>query len=258
MQNSFSLFIFSTDTDFIKSATEAGADGFIVDWEHIGKENRQNGVDTQINYDTAEDLCNMRRSTPARIICRINQFGVHTESEINLAIACGADEILLPMVRNLSDVKTVCSIIQDRCDFGILIETIEAVNMAAAFNDINLSRIYMGLNDLWIDRKTPTLFTAIKDGTVEEVRSKINHPFGFAGLTLPEKGSPIPCHLLMSEMSRLDCSFSFLRRSFFRDIKGKDLKVEIPRIRETILNKKNRTRQETANDHKTLIELINE
>jgi hypothetical protein len=93
-----------------------------------------------------------------------------------------------------------------------------------------LSRVYVGLNDLAIDRKKRFIFSALADGTVDYIRQYIKVPFGFAGLTLPDCGYPIPANLLYSEMARLLCSFAFLRRSFLRDIRGKNLAIEIPHI----------------------------
>ena len=80
--------------------TEAGVDGFIVDWECKGKEKRQAGADTEINEDTPEDLRRVRAATNARVLCRLNQPGPWTAGEIEEAVAGGADEILLPMVRS--------------------------------------------------------------------------------------------------------------------------------------------------------------
>lgn len=67
------------------------------------------------------------------------------------------------------------------------------------------------------------IFRAVSDGTVERVQRHFSIPFGFGGLTLPERGNPIPCRLLIGEMIRLSCNFSFLRRPFFRDTGGENL-----------------------------------
>jgi hypothetical protein len=77
--------------------------------------------------------------------------------------------------------------------------------------------VYVGLNDLSIDRGLSNIFSSVADGTVETVRRACARPFGFAGLTHPDEGAPIPCRLLIHEMVRLQCAFSFLRRSFRRD-----------------------------------------
>lgn len=139
---------------------------------------------------------------------------------------------------------------------GILIETQEAVALSEVFSQFPLSRIYVGLNDLSIDRKTPSIFTAVLDGTVEAVRKKISIPFGFGGLTLPESGFPIPCRLLMGEMARFGCQFSFLRRSFYRDLQNTTIKDMIARIREGLHIAFSRLPEEIERDHVELINVI--
>lgn len=226
--------LFSTDPVFIQTAVNSGIDGIIVDWEWRGKERRQTGSDTEINHYTLEDLCQVRASTDATVICRINGFGPTSPEEIEQAIAAGADEILLPMVRTLEEVLAVLEQVRDRCGVGILIETSDAVSLARELARLPLCRVYIGLNDLAIERKTSNIFTSLIDGTVESVRKAFHVPFGFGGLTLPEGGFPIPCSLLIAELVRLSCNFSFLRRSFYRDTQSRNLAVETPRIREAI------------------------
>ena len=101
----FELLLFSTDPETVFRYTEAGVDGFIVDWESKGKEKRQSGADTEINHDTPEDLRRVRASTASRVLCRLNQPGPWTRDEIDEAVASGVDEILLPMVRSPEEVR---------------------------------------------------------------------------------------------------------------------------------------------------------
>ncbi len=218
----FSLTLFSTDAAFIKKAVSAGVDEIIVDWERRGKAERQSGFDTEINADTVADLRLVRSSTRAKVICRINQSGPTTGEEIEQAIEGQANEILMPMVRSVSEVEAALKRSDGRCGIGILVETVAALQILDPLSDLPLSRVYVGLNDLSIERGKPSIFEAILDGTVESIRSHFRVPFGFGGLTLPEGGHPIPCRLLMGEMARLGCAFSFLRRSFYRDIQGRD------------------------------------
>ncbi len=113
--------------------------------------------------------------------------------------------------------------VNGRCGVGMLLETCEAVVGAADFARLPLSRVYVGLNDLAIARRSANIFEAVADGTVDRLRPLFTVPFGFGGLTLPDAGHPIPCRLLMAEMTRLECTFSFLRRSFRRDTQGRPL-----------------------------------
>ena len=211
------LFLFTTDASYAREAMAAGVDGLVVDWEHIGKEVRQSSADTEINHDTPEDLIRLRSATDAPILVRINAAGDWTAREVETAIDGGATEILLPMVRRVADVERVLEMVRGRCGAGILIETVDAVRLAPELCALPLSRVYVGLNDLSIDRGANNIFSALVDGTVEHVRSQCPRPFGFGGVTHPAAGSPIPARLLISEMVRMRCDFTFMRRSFRRD-----------------------------------------
>jgi hypothetical protein len=237
MENfTFHLFLFTTNRYVIADALRGGVSGFIIDWENKGKVDRQSNADTQINYDTIEDLRRVRSLTDRLVICRINKVtkDMAYRKEIDMAVDTDVDEILLPMVQTVEEVEDVLHYVNERCGVGILIETMAGVQIANKLGNLPLSRVYVGLNDLAIDRGRKNIFDSLEDGTIDYVRQYINVPFGFAGLTLPECGYPIPCRLLIIEMARLGCSFSFLRRSFFADSKGKDLSAEILRIHESI------------------------
>jgi hypothetical protein len=228
----FALLLFSTDPVLARRAVAAGVDAIVIDWETRGKDVRQAGADTQINHDTVEDLRRMRAAVAAPIVCRINGVGPWTPDEIETAIDGGAAEILVPMIRSRDEVDLALAVAAGRCGVGILIETCEAVRDAALLAQPPLTRVYLGMNDLAIERRSRHIFEAVADGTVERVRAQCRVPFGFGGLTTPDRGTPIPCRLLMGEMARLSCGFSFLRRSFLRDISQLPLETAVARVRE--------------------------
>ncbi len=223
----FELVLFSVDPALIRSAVGAGVSTVIVDWEFRGKRERQRSADTEINRHTASDLRRARSATTGRVICRINAFGPRTAKEVERAIEEGADELLLPMVRRVDEVVRTLELVGGRCGVGILVETVAACELAPQLGTLPLSRVYVGLNDLAIDRGSRTIFAPLVDGSMEGLRPSFDMPFGFGGLTLPERGDPIPARLLIAEMARLRCEFSFLRRSFHRDIAGRDLHREV-------------------------------
>ncbi len=57
-----------------------------------------------------EDLIRVRAAIDAPIIVRIHRFGDATRSEIEQALAAGADEILLPMVTTVQEVERALGI----------------------------------------------------------------------------------------------------------------------------------------------------
>lgn len=249
MSPGFELLLFSTNPTTVREAVGAGIDGIIVDWEHLGKAERQRGADTEINGDTLEDLLRVRAATDAPVICRVNAFErTTTAREIDAAVEAGAAEVLLPMVRGRAEVEQTMALARGRCGVGILVETVAATETVEALARLPLSRVYVGLNDLAIERRTPNLFTAAVDGTVERVRQAFRTPFGFGGLTLPESGHPIPCRLLIAEMARLRCTFAFLRRSFRRDMRGRVMAQEVPRLRAALSAARSRPVEEVARD----------
>jgi HpcH/HpaI aldolase/citrate lyase family len=224
------LFLFTVDPRWGSSVVAAGAAGIVVDWERRGKERRQLGEGTQINSDTADDLARMRAATDGRLLCRVNGYGPWTGAEVDEAIVRGADEVLLPMVRTPEEVDRTLDLVAGRCGLGILIETQDAVDRAVALARRPLSRIYVGLNDLRIDRRSDQLFAPLADGTVDAVRAEVAVPFGVGGLTLPGRGLPVPSDLLAAELVRLGADFTFLRRAFTADMAGRDPFVEVPRL----------------------------
>jgi hypothetical protein len=228
------LFLFTVDPRWGRDVVAAGAAGIVVDWERRGKLRRQLGEGTQINADTADDLARMREATSGRLLCRINALGPWTAGEVDEAVRCGADEILLPMVRTTEQVDRTLDLVAGRCGLGILIETQDAVDGAGALAARPLSRIYVGLNDLRIDRGSTELFRPLVDGTVDAVRAQVTSPFGVGGLTLPGRGFPVSSDLLAAELVRAGADFTFLRRSFTADMAGRDPFVEVPLLLDAV------------------------
>jgi citrate lyase beta subunit len=177
----FQLLLFSTDEAYLP-ALEAGAfAAIVVDLESAEKHERQRGRDTQIAGDTHADLERVRAATRGRIICRINGPGADTTGEVEPAIQGGADELLLPMIRTAAEVEKVLELVNGHCDFGILVETEAAVAAAEQLAELPLARVYVGLNDLSIDRGSPSIFEPLVDGTLDDLRATFTCPFGSAG-----------------------------------------------------------------------------
>ncbi|MGI9022438.1 MAG: aldolase/citrate lyase family protein [Acidimicrobiales bacterium] len=238
---------------------EAGVTGVVIDWERRGKRRRQAGADTQIGVDAPDDLARVRSATPGRILCRVNGWGPRTPAEIETAVHLGADEVLLPMVRRPEEVDAAIAAVAGRCRLGILVETDDAVRRVEGLVRRPLSRVYVGLNDLMIDRQGSSLFAPLVDGTVDHVARAVaaaRIPFGVAGLTVPEGGRPVPCRLLIAALARLDASFTFLRRSFHADVASREVTVEVPRILSAVAAARGRSTTQVDSDHRRLRALV--
>ena len=250
------LFLFTRDVGLATRAVSAGVDGIVIDWERRGKRARQHGADTEVNEDTVDDLRLVRAAVHAPVLCRINAVARETSLEIDAAVDAGADEVLVPMIRRPEEVELVLELAAGRLDVGILVETVDAVDCAQALGRLPVSRVFVGLNDLAIERHSPSIFAALVDGTVERIRSAFSAPFGLAGMTVPDAGDPIPSHLLTGELARLRCSFTFLRRSFRRDIVGRNIEDEVPRMREALRQSTVRSPIDVAAEREELVDLV--
>ena len=224
------LLLFENDPARAKAAAEAGIRGFVLDWEQRGKAARQEGEGLEENADTAQDVQAVRAATGAQVLCRVNSVWTGTAGELDAAVGAGATLVLLPMVRGPAEVREALSLLDGRAKLGILVETADAVTNAATLAALPLDLVYVGLNDLRLERKTG-LFAPLADGTLERVREAFHGMrFGFGGLTVVDGGAPLPCRLLLTEMARLGCDYAFLRRSWKREVAGRDLGLEVARL----------------------------
>ncbi|MEZ5645123.1 MAG: hypothetical protein R3E94_19965 [Burkholderiaceae bacterium] len=214
------LFLFETSAPGAAAMHHAGVQHLLVDWEYMGKTERQQGFDTEIAPQDRNTLRDIVRSTTGPVWCRINRSGEHTRREIEEAIEAGASGLFLPMVQHPSEVEAFLGMIDGRCESGILVETTQAMTHLGSLAKFPLSRVYFGLNDFAISRSAHFIFRAVLDGSVQRAREAFEGiPFGFAGVTAIDRGSPVPCAWLVEEMERLGCQFSFMRRSFRRDVR---------------------------------------
>lgn len=225
------LFLFTTDVSFAKQAEHAGIDSVIVDWERVGKEKRQINYSTEINLHTAQDLVALAKHLTIPITVRINRLGEYSASEIDLALEQGAKIIMLPMAETPSEVEQFLHLVKDRAKTMIQIETPKLVEHCDALRELGWDYAYIGLNDLMIARGSRWIWEPLADGTVEQVFEKLTgRVVGFAGVTVIGGGIPLPFLDLLREMARIGCQLSVLRRTFKREIVGRNLNAEIQLI----------------------------
>ena len=251
LNSSFQLLLSSTDLSLIQNSVRAGVDGVIVEWENI-KGDRSPNLTSEMVFNLEQ----VRSVTDAWVICRLNPYYERSKEELELAIATRADEIWLPKVQSVEEVTQILDWVKERIKVGIVVETVEAMKLSPKLAQLPLYRVHIGLNDLGESLHNPHPFCALSDGTVEKILKNFTIFSGFGGLTLPEKGHPIPCRLLMGELVRLGCHFSLLRRSFIADIQGKTLSVEIPKIKHYLSQISERSLEEREIDHLEFVRQI--
>ncbi len=239
------------------AAHAQGVSRFIFDVETRGKSDRQLTFDTDISAASLDDLSTFVAKTKIRPTCRLDAWHDRTDFEIERAIAGGAGELLFPMVRTVVEIKHLLALVAERVPSGIMIETKEILDCVSEIGRMPLSRVYVGLNDLMISRGSSNLFEPMIDGTVDRIRSQIGDlPFGVAGATRVNGGSPVPFRLLLSDMARIDTDFTMLRRSFRRDVKPDEIGVAIQGISKLWRDLQARTQPEVCRDRAAFIAVV--
>lgn len=207
-----------------KIAEDAGVDRIMVDMEYIGKSMRQYGKNTPVNHHTFEDIKRIRKTIKtAELIVRCNP--IHealpdypgSKEEIQRIVELGADMIMLPYFKSVSEVREYIDYVDGKAGIYPLLETPEAVDCLEEILNVKaIDEIHIGLNDLSIGYEKKFLFEVLADGTVEKISRKIlrkNMPYGFGGIGIPG-GNMLPAEYIIREHYRLGSDRVILSRAF--------------------------------------------
>ena len=205
-------------------AEETGVDWIFVDMEFIGKDERQAGLDTLKNHHTIEDVARIRASvSKAKVLVRVNPIHpelpdyMSSETEIDRAIASGADIVMLPFFKTVAEVRQFIAMVNGRAQTCLLVETPQAALLLDEILEVpGIDMIHIGLNDLHLALGMKFMFELLADGTVERLAAKIKAkglPFGFGGIATLDGGA-MPGSMVLKEHYRLGSSMVIVSRSF--------------------------------------------
>lgn len=210
-------------------AEKYGVDRIFVDMEYIGKAQRQHGTKAVLNHHTLEDVTSVRKVlTKSELLVRVNPIHdanpngegnsyTSSEEEIQGAIDCGADIVMLPYFKTVSEVERFVKAVHGQARTMLLLETAEAaclVDQVASLDGVD--EIHIGLNDLSISYHSKFMFEMLSNGTVERLCrhiKQIGKPYGFGGLASLGRGL-IPAEMIVKEHYRLGSTGAILSRSF--------------------------------------------
>lgn len=227
------LMYITNNPDLAIIAENAGIDRIFIDMEYIGKNLRQNGLDTVQNHHTIEDIKRVRKViNKAELLVRCNPIHSETslycssEQEINDIVKAGANIIMLPYFKTVYEVEKFLEYVGNRAKTILLFETSESIEL---LDDIlrlkGICEVYIGLNDLSLSFGKSFMFELLADGTVDYICDKIKlygYPFGFGGIASIGKGE-IPAEKIIMEHYRIGSSSVILSRSFCNSNVNKNL-----------------------------------
>ena len=237
------LMYITNDPQTALIAEEAGVDRIFVDLETVGKELRQGGMNTVQSHHTLNDIRTLRKVlSKSELLVRVNQIYPGSEEEINEAIRCGADILMLPFFKCVEQVRTFLRFVDGRTRAMLLFETPEAVeNIDEILALDGIDECFIGLNDLHLGYHRKFMFELLADGMVEMLCHRFaeeGKPYGFGGIARVGAGM-LPAERILGEHVRLKSSSVILSRSFCNTTEVTDyqeidaiFRTEVPKIRD--------------------------
>lgn len=229
--------------DIAKICEDAGVERIFVDMEWMGKAERQGHLDSVKSFHTIADIAAVKKALGrARLLARVNPAHAGTPEEVEGAIAAGADMLMLPMARTVTDARRFLSAVNGRVTTVLLLETRDAVQNLDRILDEGFDEVHVGLNDLSLDCGLPFMFTLLANGVVENICERLARrglPYGFGGVARVGAGR-LPAEYILMEHVRLGSTRAILSRSFCnssgpgvdRDEVARIFATELPRLRE--------------------------
>lgn len=212
------LMYITNNSNIALIAEKYGVDRIWIDLETIGKEKRQRGMNTVKSKHSIDDI---RRIKPllsdSELMVRVNPWNDSSSVEINQVIEAGADIVMLPMWKNVDEVKKFVKSIGGRAKTNILLETKDAAECIEEVLGIDgIDEVHIGLNDLHLSYGLTFMFELLTNGIVENLCKKIkaaNIPYGFGGIAKIGEGM-LPAEKIVLEHYRLGSTCAILSRSF--------------------------------------------
>lgn len=213
------LMYITNNIEMAKIVDESDVDWIFIDLEINGKIQRQGGMDTVISSHHINDVKKIKNVLKkTEILVRINPISESSETEINKVIDYGADIIMLPYFKKVTEVERFMQLVDERVKTCLLVETKEAVECLDEILEIpNIDYIHIGLNDLHLSYNLNFMFEPLVNGIVEEIVRKIkckNIQFGIGGIAKLGEGM-VPADKILMEHYRLQSSMAILSRSFY-------------------------------------------
>jgi len=219
-------------------AVSAGVQRIFIDMEVFGKAQRQGGMNTVQSHHTVDDVLTMRKAMPyAEILVRCNPIHdavdgfCSTEQEIDAIVAAGADVIMLPYFKTVTEVERFIAAVNGRARTMLLFETPASAELAQEIVKVpGVDEVFIGLNDMSLGYGMKFMFQLVADGTVERlcgIFKEAGLPYGFGGIAALGKGM-LPAERVIAEHYRLGSTCAILSRSFCNT----DIVTDLEQVRE--------------------------
>lgn len=215
---SIDLMMITNKPKIALEAEKAGVDRIFLDYELRGKLERQGHLDTHITDHEFKDISEINNKiSKSELLVRVNPIYKNSREEIDKAVKYGADIIMLPMFKTVSEVEKFTNLVDGRVKTSLLLETAPAMVRVEDIIKIDgIDEIHIGLNDLHLSMKLDFMFELLSGGIVDylaEIFMKNNIRWGFGGIAKIGEGI-LPAENILAEHIRLGSEMVILSRTF--------------------------------------------
>jgi hypothetical protein len=257
----------TANPDVVSFIESRGVARIFMDQEVKGKAERQGHLNAHKAAHTFEEIAavaNVIRQ--AELMVRLNPLHAGSVVEINTAINCGAQRLMLPMFTTRCEVEHFLILVNKRVPVTFLAETPQAlVRMPdwLSLLDPSQDQVHIGLNDLSLGMGLSFLFEPLAIRLLDPVAELLNShgiAWGFGGIARIGQGE-LPADIVLGEHVRLGSRWVILSRAFHHEattsrdlMKTLNFSAEIAKLRSSELHWRLASPQELMNNHARLAE----
>ena len=190
----FRLILLTDDPVLAAEADRACVTRIGIDIERRGKAERQAGHNTRLSqhdWPHLEAIAPVLRS--ARAFVRINSIHDGSSAEVETALSCGAQSIMLPFFHTAEEVAHFVRLVRGRAEVMVLIETAAAlIRIREVLAVQGIDEPMIGLNDLrltlGVANHFEVLASPLLDAACAELR-RTGRPFSMGGVARASDGT---------------------------------------------------------------------
>lgn len=223
-----------------------GVSRIFLDQEVLGKAERQGHLDTHKAAHSLQEIASVAKVLRhAELMVRVNPWNPQSREEIEAALNCGAQRLMLPMFTTRHEVEAFLSRVAERVPVTFLAETPQALARLPDWLPLlrpGRDEVHIGLNDLSLGMGLNFLFEPMAGRLLEPAASLLAYSgvrWGVGGIARIGQGE-LPAETVLGEHIRLGSQWVILSRAFHQGantqeqlLDALDFPAELAKLRET-------------------------
>lgn len=237
----FSFTLITNDPVVAARADHAGVDHVGLDFETLGKRERQPDLAEWVSHHRMEEIPPVRAVLRrAKLFARTDPIHEGSSDQVESLLAQGIESIMLPMFTTVDEVSRFVDLVAGRAAISLLLETPQAVVRVDEILRVpGIEEVTLGLNDLHRAFGLKSHFEILTSDLMVMLSEKVCERgirFGFGTLgKVRDANLPVPPDLIYAQYPRLNATAGRLFRFFLGPTPHElDFDLEVRLLRERL------------------------